>query len=70
MADASSSGTVTAVLLPLLPRSSEGPPWASISLCSDVPDPSCQGRFRGGREAMSMPWREEERSLLAGEWPS
>lgn len=52
---------------PLLPRSSEGPPGASISLCSEVPGPSCQGRFRGGRDAMSMPWREEERSLLAGE---
>lgn len=55
---------------PLPPQSSAGPPGASISLCSEVPGPSCQGRFRGGRDAISMPCSEEDRSLLAGEWPS
>lgn len=50
-----------------LPLSSGGPPGASISLWSEVPGPSCQGRLRGGSEAMSMPWSEEARSLLAGE---
>lgn len=53
-----------------LPLSSGGPPGASISLWSEVPGPSCQGRLRGGNEAMSMPWSEEERSRLAGECPS
>lgn len=59
----------TRCCLPLL-LSSGGPPGASISLWSEVPGPSCQGRLRGGSEAMSMPWSEEERSLLAEECPS
>lgn len=46
------------------PLSSGPAPGESMS---PVPGPSCHGRLRGGSEAISMPCREEERSLLAGE---